>query len=382
MQRAGLAACALVLATAFGGVARAQTSSGGGGISVGITSFPGRTNLSLDNLGNQMGQPLVSSECNKTITFRFTGIDTSRGNLYFYQGTGCDQTSVRTNSTMHSCIELAFGPIPTSNRSQIDVPIPASALAPCTMGGTGVWNVFVLAMNNPMSDMVSGNQLATFSIAYDFTGPAAPTGFTATGGAAAHLHWDTAMDQVTTYLVYMDPNGCSADGNPLTDGAVATLDGSITMDGGVVDAGMDASTVLDASTTAGSDGGSSDAGIVDSLQTAGPGGAPIKMTGGGSTSDTVPFPSDFPDNSFIAVAIRGVDRSGNPGALSNIVCVQKYPVVTWWDTYCGGSSPPTACGSSSGCSVEPTRTGHPGIPISLVFAALALVFVRRRGGHR
>ncbi len=348
MHRARLAASALALTIAWIGAAEAQTTSQ---IQVGVTSFPNHANPTLANLGNPMGSPITTSDCGESITFRFTGVDTTRTNLFFYQGSMCDDVTVRNSTTQQNCTQLDVTPVPTSNRSQIDATVPVTGLVPCATGGSGVRNIFVLALNNTSDTVTGSGQMATFPLAYDFVGPGAPSGFAATGGSAAHLTWEASTDQVSSYEIFITP-GCG--GTSGADASTSGLDASVALDGAVADASV--------ATT-------SDAGA--------PTGEPTATAGSGSTSANVPFPASVPEGSEASVAIRAVDRSGNKGALSNVICVQHYAVTTWHDTACGGASPPAWC-SSNGCAVAPAKSGAPLELLALGIAVLGLAARRSR----
>jgi MYXO-CTERM domain-containing protein len=104
---------------------------------------------------------------------------------------------------------------------------------------------------------------------------------------------------------------------------------------------------------------------------------PIEFGGSGTTSGTFDFPDSVPLNGQASVAVRAVDRFGNKGSLTSFVCVTRYPVTSWWDMHCSGTSPPPEC-SSDGCAIAPA--GHKSALgfASVAIAALALIVRRRR----
>lgn len=330
VRRGSIAAVALFVWGAWTSGAEAQTP-----IMVVVRDFTGRTasQFSLMDLATVAANPITGGECDATITFRFTNVDVTRAQLEWFQGANCNDPAVRTSTTTTSCQALPVQSTAIDGRSQVDVAVRAGDLIDCESNSSGVRTVWVLALNNP-NDTVTGNgQSVSFPIAFDLAGPSQPTGLMGTGGEdAAHLTWDTPTTAVDKYQIFMDPNGC-------TDGTVTST--------GLTSTPPDESLI-------------------------------VSTISGTTNSADVAFPDSVPIPGEVAIAIRPEDRSGNKGELSNIICVERFAVTTWWDMYCGGASPPAAC-SSSGCAVEPGDDG--GGPLGVLAAlivGLALV-VRRRG---
>ena len=304
-------------------------------ITVSVLDFSGRApgNFDLMDLASISANPISQGECDAaaTVTFRFSGVDTSRSNLHLYQGALCDDVMVRNDTTDDRCSELA-GPYASQNRSQPpDLTFEVSELVPCGAGGAGIITVWVLALNSAMADEVSGaGQKVTFPIAYDFQGPSAPADFTATGGeTTASLTWTGSGDQITSYEIYLDPSGC---GGTFTDPPdpsllVATIDGT-------------------------------------------------------NSSYALTFPDTVATPGEAAVVIRAIDRAGNASAPSSAVCVNRFTVTTWWETYCGSGGTAAGC-AGSGCSVEPGRMGARSGRAPLAFGlALGLALVIALGRRR
>lgn len=306
-------------------------------IMVTVRDFTGRTTVpSREQLGSSAGFPITQMDCdtNAEITFRFDGIDTTRTNLYLYQGASCDDVMIRNTTTDERCSELA-GPFMTEMRRQVDLTIGVEQLVPCGAGGGGTITVWVLAVNNTMSDEVSGaGQKATFDVAYDFEGPAAPPGFDASGGETSiTVEWEAGSDQVTRYEVYVDPNGC--------------MDGAVDPEGALASDPDNPPMSLLATT-------------IDGPSSGGP----------------VPFPESVPTPGEAAVAVRAVDRAGNVGALSPVRCVARFEVTSWLEMYCVDGSA-DACGGSD-CSVSPgSGSTAPLVALGLV-VGVALLRRRRR----
>jgi len=333
MHRAGLATVALLFSwLASLGVAEAQN------IDVSVLALGDRTSVNLDTLGSTTGAPVRTAECDAIIRFRFRGIDQFRSELRFFEGSMCDQVSVRTDMTSRTCNALDVPSVAIDRRTERDVDVPVDLLVPCGEGGSGVENIWVLAVDNETSEVSGAGQQAQFNIAFNFTTPSAPGTLTARPGEnAVTLTWDAEGD--AQFEVFVDPDGC-------TDGEVTSEE--LTPD-------------ATESTLA-------------RLKVSGP------ISG---TSTTVPYPDDVPIGGEMAVAIRSTSRTGNPGELSEIVCVERIETTSWWEMYCGGGgegADSEVCRDDGGtCSVAaPGRTASGALSALLGLALLALVLRRSR----
>jgi MYXO-CTERM domain-containing protein len=327
-----LAACGLATLLVLAPRAHAQDS-----ITVTVRDFTGRAagDFDLMDLATTSAVPISQGECDAgaEITFRFTNVDPMRSNLFFYQGANCDDVAIRNDTTDDRCSLLA-GPFTTEMRTQVDVTLPVSELVPCGEGGSGTREIFVLAVNNTMSDDVSGpGQLATFPIAYDFQGPAAPSDFEAVGGeSSATLTWTADTSQITEWEIFLDPNGCTG----------GTVDSALLADPNAPDPSA----------------------LVDTAE-------------GTASSFDLPFPASVPIGGEAAVAIRAVDRAGNVGTLSPVRCVSRFDVTTWLEAFCAGDGSGSEVCTDGGCSVSPAG-GDGRLAWLLIGAAAALAFYRRR----
>src|SRR5690349_979833 len=70
------------------------------------------TTAQISQLATLQQSPIGVAECqNESITFQFTGVDTTRTNLQFWWGTDCMTATNRTTSTSTACTRLAAAPI-------------------------------------------------------------------------------------------------------------------------------------------------------------------------------------------------------------------------------------------------------------------------------
>jgi hypothetical protein len=335
MHRAGFGVVALLASWTV-----AQTTAEAQDIVVNVTAFEGRSagTFDLPDLATTSASPVGLDECEKTITFTFSGLDATRDHLSFYEGTGCDDPTVRQDTTSTMCDPLEVPDQAYMMRTAIDdVAITLSDLLPtqCADGsGSGLQNVWVLALNN-RGDTVSGaGQKVMFPLAFDFTPPSMVGSLQATGGEdVATLTWGGG-EANTMYQIFLDPAGCT--------GSTPTSDGRLTTD-------------------------PPDISLL------------VKTATGGTT--TVPFPESVAFGTSVAVAIRGIDDSGNLGSVSNIVCVERFETTSWWDSRCGsgdGGTEDELCRDDGGtCAASPARSSGAGLGTLLMVAVAALVIRRR-----
>jgi MYXO-CTERM domain-containing protein len=330
MHRAAFVPIAMVAWGLLAGVAQAQT------ITPRINRFEGRTasESELARLATTAQNPIGAAECDATITFQFNGIDPTRASLRFYEGANCNDPAVRTSTTTTSCNELSVPPVAIDGRSEREVGILARDLVPCDEGGSAVETIWVLALNN-VNDTVTGRgQQVSFPIAFDFVPPSAPTSVASGGGEVdALVSWASSGDQVSEFQIFVDPTGC-------TDGVVTSPVLTMSPPDETALSGLLAGTA-----------------------------------GNTAASARVSFPAEVPIGGQMAVAVRAIDRAQNIGALSTPICVDRFEVTSWWDTYCGSAEAPAVC-TNGGCSVAPVG----GQPIAWVGALVAatLVLVSRR----
>lgn len=302
MRRATLVPLLLLAWGSLGSGARAQA------ITVTVLDFEGRSSGTFDlpRLATVAQNPVGSFECDRTIRFRFTNVDVLRATLRFFEGAGCSDPTVRTSTTTISCRELPVPDVAIDGRAQRDVDIAASDLVPCDEGGSGVWTIWVLALNNPNDAVTGTGQQASFPLAYDFIPPSAPTDLTSAGGqSSASVEWTAAGEQVSEYQVFADPTGC-------TDGTVTST---------LLDPSMPDESLIATSVT------------------------------GTARSARVTFPDSVPIGGQMAVGVRGIDRAGNVGPLSAAVCVDRFNVASWWDAYCSSPEAAEVCEAGGGCRV-------------------------------
>jgi len=306
-------------------------------ITVTLRGVTGRTSVDLSDLATTNAAPLSYDECTSgaTIDFRFTNVDQNRSQLHVYYGANCEMVSVRNDTTDTSCVDLGLE-YTIDMQTQVDVDIPVSDLIDPTVPVTEACDsissttrtIFVLAIDNPTSEVGEAGQQTSFPLAFDFDGPSAPTEVNATNGENRSTVTWTSTGQVTRYEVYLVEDGCDADGMVTTD-------------------------LFD------------DANSVTGLTL-------VKEQAGPASSTTIDIPGAI--GSHHAIAVRGVDNAMNPGPLSTPVCVSKVNVDTFWDAYCGSADAPEACSSSCSVSATPRR----GALLASLAALLALAFVARR----
>lgn len=332
MHRAGLASIALLGSwIASHGIAEAQE------IVVGVSSFTGRSagTFDLADLANTNASPIGLDECDSVITFELSGLDSSRDHVEFFEGSMCPDPSVRQDETTTTCdpLEVPDAAYTGTVLEELQVTVSDLLAEPCADGsGSGTRNIWMLALSSPDDDASGPGQSKTFPLAFDFSPPATPGSLQATGGEdVATLTWGSSDTDARTQ-VFVDPAGCTG-GTPTSEGLMS-----------------DPPTL-----------------------------APFATVTGGTT--TVAFPESVPFGGHMAVAIRAVDDAGNAGALSNIVCVERFETTSWWDMRCGGDGGAAAdevCRDDGGtCSVaSPGRPGS-GALAALLGLALAAIVLRR-----
>ncbi len=315
----------LVLALALPASALAQE------INTAVVSLGDRVEgeFGLAQLALTTANPIGSAECNDTtmIRFRFTGVDQMRSTLYFYRGANCNDPMIRTSTTTTSCEELT-PTIAIGAQTTVEADVPISGLVDCARGGSGVSTIWVLALNQNTDTVTAAGQQDSFALAYDLDPPTAPTDVATTGGEAnGTVRWGGGQAGFS-YEVFVDTAGCAG--------------------------GTPSSTVLVAGMA--------------------PPDGTTPVATGTSTSAQVSL-SSVATNEYVAVAVRSIDRGGNPSVLSQVVCMQKVDVVTWWETYCMQSPQPEEC-AGSGCAVRPARARGAWLLVPLLLASIVLV--RRR----
>jgi hypothetical protein len=330
VARAALPAFALLISWAsWSSLAVAQA------ITAQILEFEGRdsTTGSLQDLASTMASPIGIAECDATITFRFSNVDTSRNALEWFEGGNCNDPAVRQDLTTTTCRELAVQPTSINRGSQVEVDVLVRDMIPECESATGskTLNVWVLALSNPSDEVSGAGQQVNFPIAFDFDVPTAPSNVQAKPGeVAAEVTW-SAQTGVREYQVFVDPMGCT--------------DGEVTSEG-LLSEPPDTSL------------------LVSDLRPAG-------------TSDRtmVTFPDSVPFGSEIAIGIRAVDFASNTGELAT-VCVERIETVSWWDMMCPPGATAEVC-TSNGCAASPGRASNSGAAFALAAALLALIGRRR-----
>lgn len=291
-----------------------------------IREFTGRTRTPTFSQLGDAEFAVTAEECDSSsIDARFTGIGDS-GSLIFFEGSNCQVSTPARGSDESTCRPLDYEE-PTEMLGMRDITIPLNRLLDCATMDAGEKDVFVLAIDNETDD-VTADQVFTFPLRWDFSGPGAVSGLAVGAGEdAANLTWEGSTAMLRRYDVFLDPEGC--------------------VDGMVVGALAGESPP-------------------DSLIVATPAGT--------AASATAPFPDSVPIGGQAAVAIRGVDEAGNPGTLT-ARCVTRREVTTWWEMYCG-SGGSEAC-RSSGCSVQP-HSSSPALPAALAALGVGLLLTVRR----
>lgn len=292
-----------------------------------ILSFPGRTSVDLADLATQNGTPINFTECDgqAAVSWRFTNVDPNRANLSFFSGTGCDDASVRTDANNTGCIDLELS-FAIEGATQVDVTIGVDELIDCE-GTSGTDTIWVLALDQPASEVTAANQSASFPLAYDFVGPSAPSNLTASNGrSGSRLDWTSGSTTILRSEVFLIEGGCT---------------------GGVANEDLDFSMAT-----------------------------PAASLEGNVASGTVSFPADDAFNTEYAVAVRAFDQSQNPSDLSAVQCVRKVEVTSFFEMYCtSGDASADACSGGS-CTVSPGRRSQAGLAW-LMMLGLAALAIRR-----
>lgn len=302
-------------------------------IVVTVSGVTGRTtNFDLAALASVNMGPVTAAECGAgaEVTFNYNMVDSNRQTLQYFRGQNCDDPMVRTDLTTTICEE--FDPARSTtimgNTMVTDI-VPVTELVNCDATDSGVENIWVLALDNANSTVTEAGQQAQFDIAYDFEGPRAPEDVMArTAEEATTVSWTGNTDQSSAFEIYVVPDGCM-------NGVVTT-------------------TVFDGDS---------------------PSISPSFTTDNGNTTQAeVAFTPVLEAGDEVAIAVRGIDIAGNVGELSTVICSDVVPVMSWWDTYCGGGTDgPCPDGN---CSASPGRSSAP-LGLLLMLGAVAL-FVRRR----
>src|SRR5690349_19307631 len=137
-------------------------------LNVTVTALGSRnaTTSQLSQLATLQQSPIGVAECqNDTITFQFTGVDTSRTNLQFWWGTDCMTAANRTTTTSTACNHLTAQTSINSMPTIANVTFPISSIlgVACTAQTEGIQNTYVLALTSA-GDPVTANQMKAFPL--------------------------------------------------------------------------------------------------------------------------------------------------------------------------------------------------------------------------
>ncbi|MFO0666741.1 MAG: hypothetical protein U0174_22515 [Polyangiaceae bacterium] len=214
----------------------------------------------------------------------------------------------------------------------------------------------------------------------DTVGPAPPTEVKVTAGdRLLNLSWKSSKEQsdIQSYNAYCDVSSATAaDGG--TDSSVADADAGLsTADASADpgDGGVDGTASSDAGSAAAADSGTTNTNsstCKSSVLTPGKQ-APVGMVpcgsvaglGAGSLSA-----KGLVNGSYYRVGIAAVDKYGNPGVLSELVCDTPVDVIDFFETYRDSG------GTGGGCSMH--SSDAPAVSLVGGFAGLVVLHVVRR----
>jgi hypothetical protein len=225
---------------------------------------------------------------------------------------------------------------------------------------------------------------AKYGLKAKVTGPAPPTGLTATAGSGTlFLNFTPQVSNALIgYKVFLDDGTGSvlSDGGTTTgtDSGSGTVDAGATADAGDVDAGDgavdDAATSTDSGSGTTTDSGGSSGGTCSSstlVEGVVPDGlTPYFTAGSTGASLTV---KGLTDGKSYAVALAAQDTFDNTGPLSNVACATPVDITDFYDRY-------RAAGGKAGggyCSTGGVGLGG-GCGLGAAAALIGLALVRRR----
>ncbi|MDD9942084.1 MAG: hypothetical protein OXU20_13650 [Myxococcales bacterium] len=351
----------LVMAAAMSPpMAAAQQSGGQGtcGVNVRLHAIGG------EQTDEQEVRPINARECNGQTTLDFALMNLPNSNnliVYAAAGRMCESRAEREmlrEENSEQCQLLGSEEIVPTAREQIVSVRLDEALCPENGGETTVKFVFIPSDtdSNP-ADPTGSYGCAEFAI--DAQPPIAPMGLNEPfGERTLTVRWDSLNDDsVEEYLAFFDNE------------ATASVDGSVP----TVDPDEDAGAV-DAPTVANPDCPSAHvrSGATLDRDNPPPGVGYEAVTGRVATS--VDIAASRLKRDIVPVAVAAVDRAGNVGPLSEVVCMEKGDTLGVWEEYRsrGGTA-------QDGCACSTLGRGHleGSLPIGLVMLSL-LARARRR----
>lgn len=263
---------------------------------------------------------------NTTVAFTLRSTAAIPGTVVFYRGDSCNTVEKRDGEGA-DCMELTgisrkTATLPDMRYENIDL----NALEICVEGQEAPQEIWALIESTPGAGEDIMTNYGMIALTGDWSVPGAPTAVTAgTGSSAIPITWtaDAVPGDHDGYRVYVDPSGCTADG-----------------ESGIL--GL-------------SEGGAAPTGNADIEAATGAAGASyngeMSLTGGQRAD----------------VAVTSVDEAGNESPLSNVTCITRVQVDGFCERRPGGC-PEEACSVSEN---DPSFT-------SLLFALCACLRIGRR----
>lgn len=309
---------------------------------------------------------------------------------------GCTRIKTITNPDPLDAVELFAEEIADAHES-IDGCTDSESVT--TPHQTEIW--FML-MSGSQQDVPAGQYVQWTDTQVDLLGPSAPSiKSTSAADEAATINLED-IDSDDQYRAFCDPIVVSAgDGGGNASGG-GTGSPQSKPQGGLTGGGGSGGSSGGAGDGGASVGGASDGGGGSSGGgTDGGGGAGTGGSGGGGTNPNCGtgalVAGEFPpienactgelngpgvsvtglaNDTVYAIGIAAVDELGNPGQLSEIVCISPIPVDDFFDNY-------RAAGGQGGC-IGGCAVANDGVPTSALVVGLALGFLllRRRRARR
>lgn len=323
-------------------------------------------------------------------------VPTSARYLDFWIGpsdANCADSTARVGDTA-VCYDIGFDEtLSSTSMRDFDLPLSAftavSALRACMPNVVANLKLWALASETTTT---TGTPIGSASIpvTIDTQAPPAPGNLEGGDGESSlPLSWDAAGDEQTVfeYCIYVDTGTATTIGGDAGDFDAGLDDGGTTDDGGTIDdAGTDAGGGFDAGPT-GTDGGASGDGggttptecgsgmLVSGTIPTDRGLEPVRCVSEDVTSQSLdPDSIGLAIGESAAVAVAAVDRAGNVGPLSNVVCVERVSTVGFCDRLGGCEDTGCSC-VAAGAS---RSAGTPYGALASLALLVAVVSIRRR----
>jgi MYXO-CTERM domain-containing protein len=328
-----------------------------------ILAFGGRPS-GTNVFNSTSGQPVSVAECSGStpIQFQLTNVPTSGVQTIdvWWSATGstrCNMGSSRmmSSGTTPPCTFISEASTSTSNMATVTVEVLPSVLfggsSACSQTTVVDRNIHFLAVTttgDATNDIAAANY-AFVNVVMDPVPPDAPSlSGMPQGDQQISVGFDEPDEPLYEARLYADPDGCSDTGTVTSTALVAGM---------TPDEGYYVASNMGATPTS------------------------VVVTG---TQLGLAY------DAYAAVGVVFVDRARNVSGLSNIVCVRRVEVTSFWERYCAERGLATAGDGGTGCSARyascavtaPGSSSRAAVAVLAPLGLALLTLVRRRRGSR